>query len=107
MVRYRVEYEDGSYDLLNCPECSEDDITHDGEHTLNMICTSCRLHFEIQSPDKKVIQVTAEPDKEPPASSQGTKQKPRGNTRRPPGACGRRPSNTRDKAPPEHTWVYI
>ncbi len=75
MVRYRVEYQDGSYDLLKCPECSSDDIIHDDEHNLNMICASCRQHFEIQSPDKKVTQVTVEPDKEPPAIISGDKAK--------------------------------
>ena len=75
MARYRVEYEDGSYDLIKCPECSSDHILHEEEHLLNMICTSCKLRFEIDGSDKKIVQVTAEGDTEPPAIISGEKAK--------------------------------
>lgn len=75
MARYRVEYEDGSYTLIKCPECSSDDTTHDDEHHLNMICTSCKLRFEIDGSDKKILQVTTEGDTEPPAIIPGEKAK--------------------------------
>ena len=73
MTRYRVEYEDGSYDLIKCPECSGDDINHEEEHLLNMVCTSCKLRFEIDGTEKKIVQVTAEGDAEPPAIVSGEK----------------------------------
>ena len=73
MARYRVQYEDGSYTLIKCPECNSDDINHDDEHLLNMICTSCKLRFEINGTDKKIVQVTAEEDTEPPAIISGEK----------------------------------
>ena len=75
MTRYRVEYEDGSYTLIKCPECSNDDLNHEEEHLLNMICTSCKLRFEINGTDKKIVQVTTEGDTEPPAIIPGEKAK--------------------------------
>lgn len=75
MTRYRVEYEDGSYDIIKCPECDSDDLNHDQEHRLNMICTPCKVRFEINETDKKVILVTAERDNEPPAIVSGEKAK--------------------------------
>ena len=67
MARYKIEYEDGHYTLIKCPECNSDDITHDKEHTLNMICTTCKKRFEINETDKKITRVTTERDTEPPA----------------------------------------
>jgi DNA-directed RNA polymerase subunit RPC12/RpoP len=75
MTRYRVEYEDGSYDIIKCPECNSEDTDHDQDHHLNMICTSCTTRFEINSTDKKITQVTTEPDTEPPAIISGEKAK--------------------------------
>ena len=75
MTRYRVEYEDGSYALIKCPECNSDDLNHDEDHHLNMICTPCRARFEISRPDKKILQVTTEGDTEPPAIISGEKAK--------------------------------
>lgn len=75
MTRYKVEYEDGSYDIIKCPECNSDDLNHDQEHRLNMICTPCKVRFEINETDKKVILVTAERDNEPPAIVSGEKAK--------------------------------
>lgn len=75
MTRYRVEYEDGSYDIIKCPECDSDDLNHDQEHRLNMICTPCKVRFEINETDKKVLLVTAERDNEPPAIVSGEKAK--------------------------------
>lgn len=75
MTRYKVEYEDGSYDIIKCPECDSDDLNHDQEHRLNMICTPCKVRFEINETDKKVILVTAERDNEPPAIVSGEKAK--------------------------------
>ena len=62
MVRYKVEYEDGSYDLIKCPECNSEDIKHDHseEHLLDMICTLCKLRFELEETDRKIVQVTTE-----------------------------------------------
>jgi hypothetical protein len=75
MARYKVEYEDGSYDLIKCPECSREDIEHDHdeEHLLDMICTTCKLRFELDGSDKKIIQVTSEADSESPAIVTGEK----------------------------------
>ena len=75
MARYRIEYEDGSYTLINCPECDSDDITHDEEHHLNMICTACKTRIEINETDKKITQVTTMKDTEPPAILSGEKAK--------------------------------
>ena len=75
MARYKIEYEDGSYTLIKCPECNNDDNTHDKEHTLNMICTTCKQRFEINGTDKKITQVTAERDTEPPTILSGDKAK--------------------------------
>lgn len=75
MTRYKVEYEDGSYDIIKCPECDSDDLNHDQEHRLNMICTPCKVRFEINETDKKVLLVTAERDNEPPAIVSGEKAK--------------------------------
>ena len=75
MARYKVEYEDGSYDLIKCPECNSEDIEHDHdeEHLLDMICSSCKLRFELDGSDKKIIQVTTEADRDPPAIITGEK----------------------------------
>jgi hypothetical protein len=75
MVRYRVEYEDGSYDLIKCPECRSEDVTHDHdeERLLDMVCTTCKLRFELDESDKKIVQLTAERDRESPAIIMGEK----------------------------------
>jgi hypothetical protein len=75
MARYKVEYEDGSYDLIKCPECNSEDIEHhhDEERLLDMICTSCKLRFELDGTDKKIVQITTEADREPPAIITGEK----------------------------------
>ncbi len=75
MARYRIEYEDGSHTLIKRPECNSDDTNHDDQHHLNMICTSCKLRFEIDGTDKKILQITAEGDTEPPAIISGEKAK--------------------------------
>jgi uncharacterized protein YbaR (Trm112 family) len=75
MTRYRIQYEDGSYTLIKCPECNSHDLNHDQDHNLNMICTPCRTRFEINETDKKILQVTAEEDTEPPAIVSGEKAK--------------------------------
>ncbi len=75
MTRYRVQYEDGSYTLIKCPECNSDDTNHDDQHHLNMICTTCKLRFKIHETDKKITQVTTEEDTEPPAIISGEKAK--------------------------------
>ena len=75
MARYKVEYEDGSYDLIKCPECNSNDITHDHnqERPLDMICTTCRQRFQLNQTDKKITQVTTKTDREPPAIITGEK----------------------------------
>ena len=76
MVKYRIQYEDGSYDIIKCPECSSQDVTHDHnqERPLDMVCTTCRLRFELQETDKKISQVTAEGDtRETPSIIPGEK----------------------------------
>ena len=75
MTRYRIQYEDGSYTLIKCPECKSDDLNHNQDHQLNMICNSCRARFEINGSDKKILRVTAEEDTEPPAIISGEKAK--------------------------------
>ncbi len=80
MVRFRVDYEDGSFDLIKCPECNSEDISHDHneEKPLDMICSSCLLRFEIEETDRKIIQVTTESDSsESPAIIQDKKAKAR------------------------------
>jgi DNA-directed RNA polymerase subunit RPC12/RpoP len=77
MARYKIEYEDGSYDLIKCPECNSQDIQHhhDEERLLDMICTTCKQRFELNATDKKIVQITTEPDREPPAIITGEKAK--------------------------------
>ena len=76
MVKYRVDYEDGSYALIKCPECNSEDISHehDEERPLDMVCTSCRLRFELEETERKIIQVTTEgATRESPAIIPGRK----------------------------------
>ena len=73
MTRYRVECQDGSYDIIKCPECNSKDTDHDQDHHLNIICTTCRARFEINASDNKISQVTTEADTEPPAIISGEK----------------------------------
>jgi uncharacterized Zn ribbon protein len=75
MTRYKVQYDDGSYALVKCPECNSEDTNHDQEHHLNMICTTCKLRFELDTTEKKITQVTVEEDTEPPAIVSGDKAK--------------------------------
>ena len=107
MARYRVQYEDGSHTLIKRPECNSNDTNHDDQHHLNMNCTTCKLRFKIHETDKKILQITTEKDTEPPPqSSQGQRSRLKGNTKKPPDACGKRRSNTKDvpgRVPPEHT----
>jgi hypothetical protein len=78
MVKFKVEYEDGSYDLIKCPECNSEDISHDHneEKPLDMICSSCLLRFEIEETDRKIIHVTTESEsRESPTIISGKKVK--------------------------------
>ena len=62
MVKYRIDYEDGNYDIIKCPECKSEELTHEHKegHLLDMICTTCRARFKIDEEDKDIIQVEVE-----------------------------------------------
>ena len=63
MVKYRIEYEDGSYDLVRCPECDgEETSLAKGDEFGAMICTQCKIRFQIEGQGKKIVKVLSEDD---------------------------------------------
>lgn len=65
MVKYRIYYEDGSYDLIKCPECSSKDTSlNEGEDLIGMICTACETRFHIGEQGKKIIKIVSDDEAE-------------------------------------------
>ena len=63
MVKYRIYYEDGSYDLIRCPECdSEETSLAGGDDFGAMICGQCKIRFQIEEQGKKIVKVLSEDD---------------------------------------------
>jgi transcriptional regulator NrdR family protein len=63
MVKYRIYYEDGSYDLIRCPECdSEETSMAEGDDMRARICTQCKIRFQIEEQEKKIVKVLSEAD---------------------------------------------
>lgn len=62
MVKYWIYYEDGSYELIKCPECRIDDISHihtPGQYE-GMICNQCATRFNIEERKEKIVNILSE-----------------------------------------------
>ena len=66
MVKYWIYYEDGNFELIKCPECRIDDISHNhipGQYE-GMICNQCSTRFNIEERKEKIIKILSENDVE-------------------------------------------
>jgi hypothetical protein len=64
MVKYWIYYEGGSYELIKCPECKINDISHihtSGQYE-GMICNQCATHFNLEDRKEKIIKILSEND---------------------------------------------
>jgi hypothetical protein len=62
MVKYWIYYEDGSYELIKCPECKIDNIKHihePGQYE-GMICNQCATRFNIEESKGKIVKILSE-----------------------------------------------
>jgi hypothetical protein len=62
MVKYWIYYEDGSYELIKCPECEIDNIDHihePGQYE-GMICNQCATRFNVEENKDKIIKILSE-----------------------------------------------
>ena len=66
MVKNWIYYEDGNFELIKCPECLIDDISHvhtPGQYE-GMICNQCSTRFNIEERKEKIIKIRSENDVE-------------------------------------------
>ena len=64
MVKYWIYYDDGNYELIKCPECQINDITHlhePGQYE-GMICNQCATHFNLEDRKEKIVKILSEND---------------------------------------------
>jgi hypothetical protein len=76
MVKYWIYYEDGSYELIKCPECKIDNIKHihePGQYE-GMICNQCATRFNIEESKGKIVKILSEKeiDESPEIISSGS-----------------------------------
>ena len=62
MVEYWIHYEDGSFELIRCPECRIDDITHVHEpgRYEGMICNQCATRFDLEERKEEIVKILSE-----------------------------------------------
>jgi acetyl-CoA carboxylase beta subunit len=66
MVKYWIYYDDGNYELIKCPECKIEDISHvhtPGEYE-DMICNQCATRFKLQERKEKIMKILSEEEME-------------------------------------------
>ena len=66
MVKYWIYYEDGSFELLKCPECKIDEISHIHEPSQyeGMICNQCATRFNIEERKEGIVKILSENETE-------------------------------------------
>jgi len=66
MVKHGIYYEDGSYDLIKCPQCQSDETSPvKGADYEVMICTQCVNRFHIGEQGKKIVKILSEDEADP------------------------------------------
>jgi hypothetical protein len=66
LVKYWIFYEDGNYELIKCPECQIEEISHvhtPGEYE-DMICNQCATRFNLQERKEKITKILSEEEME-------------------------------------------
>ena len=68
MVKYWVYYDDGSFELIKCPECSLDDVTHahDPSSYEEMVCNVCAARFKLEDRKDSIVKIVSEDEGESP-----------------------------------------
>ena len=64
MVKYWIYYDDGTYELIKCPECKIDDISHfhASGHYEGMICNQCATNFNLEDRKEAIVKILSEED---------------------------------------------
>ena len=68
MVKYWVHYDDGSLELIKCPECGLDDVSHahDPSNYEEMVCNVCAARFNLEDRKESILKIVREGEGEPP-----------------------------------------
>ena len=68
MVNYWVYYDDGNYELIKCPECNLDDVSHqhDPSNYKKMVCSVCAARFNLEGRKESIVKIVSEEEGEPP-----------------------------------------
>jgi hypothetical protein len=68
MVKYWIYYDDGNFELIKCPECSLDDVshTHGPSNYEEMVCNQCATRFNLEKRKEKIVKIVSEEEGEPP-----------------------------------------
>jgi hypothetical protein len=64
MVKYWIYFDDGTYELIKCPECQIDDISHihaSGQYE-GMICNQCATNFNLEDRKEAIVKILSEED---------------------------------------------
>lgn len=62
MVKYWIYYEDGSFELIKCPECSIEDVTHvhePGQYEA-LVCNQCAVRFDLESRKDGIVKILSQ-----------------------------------------------
>jgi hypothetical protein len=62
MVKYWIYYEDGSYELIKCPECAIEDVKHihePGQYD-ELVCNQCASRFHLEERKDGIVKILSQ-----------------------------------------------